>query len=107
MQREHKASRAQIAKYRQFARQLIEHHLGSPPSRLKFQSSGLSNFVFAAIHKDGRVFVRISPEPDKLNSFIKEQWAQSRAAGEGIPVGRILETAASAIPYPYMISEQV
>lgn len=107
MKQENTAPNARVNKFRKLAKQIIEHHLSVVPTRLTFHRTGLTNFVFTAELKEGDLIVRISPEPAQLNTFIKEQWVQEQAAKAGVPVGRILETGASAVPFPYMISEVV
>ena len=96
-----------VAKYRDLARFVIEHHFSSRPARIKHKSAGLSNFVFEVTHKEGDFVVRISPEKARINAFIKEQWAERAARDEGVPTAEILETGFSIIPYPYMISRRV
>ena len=89
------------------ARQLVSHHFGSKPSRILYKASGLSNFVFAVKHSEGDFIVRLSPDPTKINHFIKEQWAEEKASEAGVPVAEILEVGNEVVPYPYMISRQV
>ena len=89
------------------ARDIIVHHFGSKPRRIEHKTSGLSNFVFAVKHKEGDFIVRISPEPTRLNSFIKEQWAQSRARELGVPIPEILEVGSDIIGEPFMVSRVV
>src|SRR5436309_6692038 len=48
--------------------------------------------------------LRISPDADRLKSFIKDQWAQRAAREAGVPVPEILEVGLDIISYPYMIS---
>ncbi|HVF45951.1 MAG TPA: aminoglycoside phosphotransferase family protein, partial [Pyrinomonadaceae bacterium] len=78
---------------------------GEKVSRLTFEDAGMSNFVFSVKAESSKYFIRISPTPTALDSFIKEQWVQARVSKEGIPVAPILETGSSVIPFPYMISE--
>jgi aminoglycoside phosphotransferase (APT) family kinase protein len=107
MQQENKAPDSQVAEFKRHAATIIEFHLGKRAKRLEFKASGLSNFVFAATHADGKFMVRISPDPNRLDLFIKEQWAQAQAAKAGVPIAPILEVAAVAVPHPYMISSSV
>ena len=93
--------------WREMARTLIAHHFGSRPSRMIYKASGLSNFVFAVKHSEGDFIVRLSPDPTKLNNFIKEQWAEEHAAKAGVPVAEILEVGNEVVPHPYMIVRQV
>ena len=97
----------EVNKFKELARRVIKHHFGTAARRIEFKSSGLTNFVFAVKHEDGKFVVRISPEPGRLNLFIKEQWAQKAAREAGAPVPEILEVGAEVIPFPYMISTAV
>jgi aminoglycoside phosphotransferase (APT) family kinase protein len=89
------------------ARSLITHHFGGKVNRVVYQPGGLSNFVFLVKHKEGDFAVRISPEPSKINAFIKEQWAMSKAREVGVPTPEILEVGNKVAPTPYMISRRV
>ena len=97
----------QVAKYKELARYVIEHHFGSRPRRIKHKAAGLSNFVFDARHDEGDFIVRISPDKERINAFIKEHWAERAASKEGVPTAEILETGFSVIPFPYMVSRRV
>ncbi len=92
---------------KEMARFVIAHHFGSKPSRIRYKASGLSNFVFSVKHAEGNFIVRISPEPSKINAFIKEQWAQGKAREIRVPTPEILEVGNEAIPLPFMISRTV
>jgi len=83
---------------------IIEHHFGKPAKKLTHQAAGLSNFVFQADHADGQFVVRIAAKPDKLNAYIKEQWAISRVRALGVPTPEVLEVGNDVIGAPYMIS---
>lgn len=89
------------------ARSLITHHFGGKVNRVVYQPGGLSNFVFLVKHTEGEFVVRISPEPSKINAFIKEQWAMSKAREVGVPTPEILEVGNKVAPTPYMISRRV
>lgn len=101
------ASAAKVNKFKDLARNVLEHHFGSRPRRIVHKSAGLSNFVFAVKHAEGDFVVRISPDAAAINSFIKEQWAQNAAKKAGVPTAEILEVGAAVIPYPYMITRTV
>lgn len=107
MKTKKEASTKEINKFKQMARAVIAHHFGSRPRRIAFKASGLSNFVFAVNHSEGEFTVRISPEPERINSFIKEQWTQKTARQAGIPTAEILEVGAEIIGHPFMISRTV
>lgn len=89
------------------ARRITEHHFGTKASRIEHQSSGLSNFVFLVHHAEGDFVVRISPDPTRINAFIKEQWAVGQAREAGVPTAEILEVGNSVIPHPYMVARRV
>lgn len=97
----------EVLEAKELARLVIKHHFGSKPRRIAHKSSGLSNFVFAVNHPEGDFVVRISPDPSRLNLFIKEQWAQSRAREAGVPTPEILEVGSEIISLPFMISRTV
>lgn len=97
----------EVREAKEMARLVIKHHFGSKPRRIVHKSSGLSNFVFVVNHPEGDFVVRISPEQSRLNSFIKEQWAQSRANKVGVPTPEILEVGSEIISQPFMISRAV
>jgi aminoglycoside phosphotransferase (APT) family kinase protein len=97
---------ADVNEAKKLARRIIEHHFGTKPKRLEHQSSGLSNFVFMVHHSEGEFIVRINPDPTKLNAYIKEQWAVSKAREVGVPTSEILEVGNEVIPHPYMVSRK-
>src|SRR5215204_467586 len=98
----------QINQAKEMARDVIAHHFGDKkPRRVIHKTSGLSNFVFEVAHAEGDFIVRISPDPVRINSFIKEQWAQNKAREAGVPVPEILEVGSHVINQPFMISRVV
>jgi aminoglycoside phosphotransferase (APT) family kinase protein len=92
---------------REMARAVITHHLGSPPKRVHAQGGGLTNFVFMVAHAEGELVVRLSPDPAKINDYIKEQWAIAKVRELKVPTPDILEVGNEVVPYPYMISRKV
>jgi aminoglycoside phosphotransferase (APT) family kinase protein len=96
-----------ISAARKMARQLITHHLGAAPRRIVTQSGGLTNFVFMVNHPEGELVVRLSPDPVKINAYIKEQWAIAKVRELDVPTPDILEVGNEVVPYPYMISRKV
>jgi aminoglycoside phosphotransferase (APT) family kinase protein len=92
---------------RGMARRLVTHHFGEKLNRIVHQPGGLSNFVFLVKHTAGDFVVRISPDPAKINAFIKEQWAMSKVLEAGIPTPEILEVGNEIVSAPYMISRRV
>jgi aminoglycoside phosphotransferase (APT) family kinase protein len=86
---------------------IIEHHLGTPPRRMLVNGGGLTNHVFSVDHAAGPLIVRVNEAPDKINDFLKEQWAIQRAGEAGVPVPEVLEVGMQAVPHAYMISRRV
>jgi hygromycin-B 4-O-kinase len=102
------AAAKEIRAAKEMARQVIAHHFGNKkPRRIMHKTSGLSNFVFEVLHAEGEFIVRISPDQARINSFIKEQWAQNKARGIGVPIPEILEVGSHVINQPFMISRVV
>jgi aminoglycoside phosphotransferase (APT) family kinase protein len=100
-------SEKELARAKDLARQVMMHHFGQKPERIRHMASGLSNFVFKVRHPEGTFVVRLSFDPSRLNSFIKEQWAQNRAVEAGVPATEILEVGNDIIGCPFMISRAV
>ncbi len=107
MKTENGAASREIGKFRKLAREAVRHHFGAFPKRIVSRSGGLSNFVFSFSNPDGEFVIRISPDPARINSFIKEQWAEHAARTAGIPTPRILEVGFELLQLPYMISHSV
>ena len=102
------AATKEIKKAKEMARAVIAHHFGNKkPRRITHKTAGLSNLVFEVAHAEGDFIVRISPDPTRINSFIKEQWAQNKAREAGVPVPEILEVGSHVINEPFMISRVV
>ena len=97
----------ELRQMKELAQTVIAHHFGSKPQRIIHKASGLSNFVFSVVHPEGRFIVRISPEPTRIHSFIKEQWAQEKARQAGVPTPEILEVGNEIIGHAFMISRTV
>jgi Ser/Thr protein kinase RdoA (MazF antagonist) len=100
-------SPAAVRKARTMVAAIVEHHLGSPPRRITASGGGLTNHVFSVEHAGGPLIVRLNDAPDKINDFIKEQWAIARVHAAGVPVPEVLEVGMQAVPHPYMISRRV
>lgn len=96
-----------VEKFRVMARDAVRHHFGSYPKRIVNRSGGLTNHVFSFSNSDGEFVIRISPDPSRINSFIKEQWAEKAAREAGVPTPRILEVGQEHIQFPYMIAHSV
>jgi aminoglycoside phosphotransferase (APT) family kinase protein len=104
MQFGNKASAREIDKFRNRARIVVNHHFGTSARRLVHESGGLTNFVFSFSNSDGDFIIRISPDPARISSFMKEQWAETAAREAGVPMPEILEVGSDLIQFPYMIS---
>lgn len=92
---------------KEMARLIIAHHFGNKPKRVVPLTGGLSNFVFMVYHNEGDFVVRINPEPTKIQTFMKEQWAMVKAREAGVPTAEILEVGNHVVPFPYMVSKKV
>jgi aminoglycoside phosphotransferase (APT) family kinase protein len=92
---------------KEMARLIIAHHFGTKPKRIFHLTGGLSNFVFMAYHSEGDFVVRISPDPARIQAFMKEQWAMLKAKEAGVPTAEILEVGNHIVPFPYMVSKKV
>jgi aminoglycoside phosphotransferase (APT) family kinase protein len=89
------------AKARQLVREIVAQTFGTKPSRVEEQGGGLTNWAFAAGHDGTHYVVRFNPDPAKLNSFLKEQWASVRTRRAGVPVPEMLRVGND--PFPYLI----
>ena len=92
----------ELDRFEGLARTVIKHHFGRA-RQVKPLSGGLTNFVFSFRAKEGDFVIRISPDPQRINLFIKEQWAASAAKDAGVPVAEILEVGSELIGLPYMV----
>jgi hygromycin-B 4-O-kinase len=89
------------------AADVLEHHFGHRPTRVKRLSGGLNNDVFEGRIGRDHFIVRISGDAAKLQTFIKEQWAVRQARRVRVPTTEILEVGNTVINKPYMISTKV
>ena len=96
----------EVDKFRDLARTVIKHHFGGA-KQIKYLSGGLTNFVFSFSAKEGDFIIRISPDPHRINSFNKEQWASAAAKKAGVPIAEILEVGAEMIGLPYMVTRSI
>ena len=88
-------------------RQLMKHHFGKKKLEVTALSGGITNFVYGVKSGRDELVVRLGRNPDKINAFLKEQWAVAQAHAKGIPVPEILEVGNSIIPMPYMIMKKI
>jgi aminoglycoside phosphotransferase (APT) family kinase protein len=96
----------EVDKFRDLARTVIKHHFGGA-RQIKYLSGGLTNFVFSFGANEGEFILRISPDPLRINLFIKEQWASAAAKKAGVPIAEILEVGSEMIGLPYMVTRSI
>jgi aminoglycoside phosphotransferase (APT) family kinase protein len=96
-----------IRHYRRLARRIVRKHFGTPASRIVYRSSGKTNYVFAINHVDGQFIVRISPDPEKIDAFLKERWATEEVRKAGVPSPEVLAVGNDVSEEPYMITRRV
>lgn len=101
------ASKKRNTEIQQWALSLIQYHYPKKKISIEQLGGGLTNFVFAVHAGREPLVVRISDQADKINYFMKEQWATAQAKAIKIPVPEILEVGNSIIPLPYMISKKI
>jgi hygromycin-B 4-O-kinase len=89
------------------AAEVLRHHFGTRPRQVKVVHGGLNNHVFEARLGGQELIVRISRQPDHLQTFMKEQWAVNAARRKRVPTPEILEVCNDVIELPYMISLKV
>ena len=96
-----------IRHYRGLARKIVRKHFVTPASRLVYRSSGRTNYVFAINHVDGQFVVRISPDPERLQTFLKERWVTEAVRKAGVPSPEVLAVGNDIGDEPYMITRRV
>lgn len=89
------------------AQGIIEHHFGKPARSLRRLDGGLNNFVYDAKVGREEFVLRLSDQAEKLQTFMKEQWAVTQARKHGVPTPEILEVGNDVAGLPYMISRKV
>lgn len=97
----------QVTAKKQLVKKIIRHHLGAPAKAVLFKPEGKTNFVFEAECRGDQYIVRIGGTQNKINDYIKEQWAVERAARQGVPVAEILEVGNEVVPLPYMLQRKL
>jgi len=102
-----KLTPAQMRSKKSMVTKVIKHHFGSLPKKIEFKPAGLTNFVFEVQCKAEKYIVRIARSPEKLNDYIKEQWAVEQAKEKGVPVAEILEVGIKTIGVPYMLQQKL
>ena len=96
-----------IRHYRRLAKKIVQHHFGSPASRIVYKSSGRTNYVFVLNHVEGQFVVRVSPEPEKINAFRKELWTSHKVREVGVPSPEVIAVGNDIAAEPYMITRRV
>lgn len=102
-----KLSQAQVRSKTSMVKKVMMHHFGMLPKKIEFKPAGLTNFVFEAHCKNEKYIVRIASAPEKLNDYVKEQWAVEQAKEKGVPVAEILEVGNEIIGVPYMLQQKL
>src|SRR5258708_25992541 len=100
-----KARGLSTARVLQAVRKIAAQTFGGKAPRIEEQGGGLTNHVFAVEYDGAEYVVRLNPDRAKLDSFLKEQWAASRARRAGVPVPEILQVGND--PFPYLIQVKV
>jgi len=86
---------------------VLEHYYHARPESISQIHGGLENYVFEAKLRGKELIVRISSKPNRLQFFLKEQWAVRQAREFGVPVPEILEVGNELDGMPYMILEKI
>lgn len=96
-----------IRHYRRLAKRIVQHHFGTPASRIVYKPSGRTNYVFAVNHVDGQFVVRMSPDPNRIEAFQKELWASQKVREAGVPSPEVIAVGNDVAAEPYMITRRV
>lgn len=102
-----KRTPAQIRGKEELVKKLIKHYFGQSPRSIEFKPAGLTNYVFEVTIKKEKFIVRIADSAIKMQDYLKEQWAVSKAKEKGIPVAEILEVGSEIIATPYMLQRKL
>src|SRR5215204_50132 len=86
---------------------ILKHHFGGKRRTIKRIHGGLANHVFEARIGREELVLRLSTRPEKLQVFMKEQWAVNAARKKRVPTPEILEVCNDIVGMPYMISRKV
>jgi aminoglycoside phosphotransferase (APT) family kinase protein len=87
--------------------EILRHHFGKTAKYVKRIHGGLVNHVFEARIGREELVLRISQRPEKLQVFMKEQWAVTEARKHKVPTPEILEVCNDILGLPYMVSRQI
>ena len=102
-----KRTPAQIRSKKELVKKLIKHHFGQSATSIEFKPAGLTNYVFELSVKKEKFIVRIAGSAEKMQDYMKEQWAVCKAKENGIPVAEILEVGNEIISTPYMLQRKL
>ena len=86
---------------------VLEHYYHARPESISQIHGGLANYVFEAKLRGQELIIRIANKPNRLQFFLKEQWAVRKAREFGVPVPEILEVGNELDGMPYMILEKI
>ena len=70
---------------RRTAALVLQRHFGNKPEAIRRIHGGLANHVFEARAGKEELILRISEKPEKLQVFMKEQWAVNAARKNKVP----------------------
>lgn len=87
--------------------EIARQYFGEKPRTVVQRGGGLTNLVFEFHAGDGEYIVRMHAEPQRINRFLKEQWAMAQARRAGVPVPEVLEVDNQAVEVPYMVSRKL
>jgi aminoglycoside phosphotransferase (APT) family kinase protein len=89
------------------AEEILNRHFKARPRKIKQLHGGLNNFVYEGTVGGEDYIVRISHDPTRYQSFLKEQWSVTKVRELEVPTPDILEVANDDEGVPYMISRKV
>lgn len=87
--------------------EIAKQYFGQKPRRIVQRGGGLTNLVFEFQVPDGEYIVRLNVQPQRINHFLKEQWAMAQARRAGVPVPEVLEVDNQVVELPYMVSRKL
>lgn len=87
--------------------EIAKQYFGEKPHRIVQRGGGLTNLVFEFHVPDGEYIVRLNAQPQRINHFLKEQWAMAQARRAGVPVPEVLEVDNQVVELPYMVSRKL
>ena len=97
----------EIRENQKHAEKIINHLFGKSPKEINFQPAGKTNYVFEVKLMGDEYIVRIGRSPEKIDDYIKEQWAVTKVKERDIPVADIVEVGNDIIKMPYMVQRKI